>query len=530
MQRLLSILVFLLLSAGLSAQSVDLSNWRTRVLSYRETGQLLDSLTVINSSLRIYVTPDTFIYTDTSELTDYPTLSTTDYILINNELFFNENLETRYRAEQSFIAKFRVLPYALTTTYSHLDSTNAQLDERGQLIGITYDPYAQAPRTIDVDGLNYNGSFARGISFGNNQNLVLNSSFNLQLAGNIGDGIEVVAAITDENIPLQPEGNTQQLREFDKIFIQLKKGDNQLTAGDYELRRPNSYFLNYYKRLQGATLSNRSEVFPDAFLRTQASIAVSRGRFARNTIAAIEGNQGPYKLTGANGERFIIALAGTEKVFLDGVLMTRGLEQDYTIDYNRAEITFTNKRLITKDIRIIVEFEYSDQNYTRSLYAVNSELTYDRLQLQLNIYSEQDGKTPTTDRAFTPEEQAAFLSAGDSREDIFVTPSIDTALFDVSEVLYHLRDTIVAGQLYRDILVQVTTPTDSVLYRANFLQVAQGAGNYILRAPEATGANGRVFEWIAPDSLTGLPRGNYISARRLVAPQQKQLFTLGGIY
>ncbi|MFK7932089.1 MAG: hypothetical protein AB8G22_01185, partial [Saprospiraceae bacterium] len=353
MTKLLSILFGLLLSVSLWSQTDSLSNWREVRLSYSEVGQQLDSLTVVESSLKIWVAKE-----DRRYLQDTSYLKATDYILINNELFFNENLKTQFADSQKFTAKFRVLPYNLSATYAHLDSTNAKMNERGQIIGITYDPYAQDPRTIDVDGLNYNGSFARGISFGNNQNLVLNSSFNLQLAGDIGDGIEVVAAITDENIPLQPEGNTQQLQEFDKIFIQLKKDDNQLTAGDYELRRPNSYFLNYYKRLQGATLSNRSEVLPNAFINTKASVAVSRGRFARNIITAIEGNQGPYKLRGAAGERFIIALAGTEKVFLDGVLMTRGLEQDYIIDYNRAEVTFTNKRLITKDVRIIVEFEY----------------------------------------------------------------------------------------------------------------------------------------------------------------------------
>lgn len=522
MRQLLLIFTLLLSANIIFAQADSLSNWRQQRVLFNENGQQLDSLTIIENSVQIWVEKDS--------LRKGELLKIDQYAILNNELFFNKNIQSQYPDSQFFIVKFRVLPFNLSATYTHLDSTEAKLDDRGQIVGITYDPYARNPRSIDVDGLNYNGSFARGISFGNNQNLVLNSSFNLQLAGDIGDGIEVLAAITDENIPLQPEGNTQQLQEFDKIFIQLKKGDNQLIAGDYELRRPNSYFLNYYKKLQGATLSNRSEVLDDFFLNTKGSIAISRGRFARNTIIAIEGNQGPYKLQGANGERFIIALAGTEKVFLDGVLLTRGLEQDYVIDYNRAEVEFTNKRLITKDSRIIIEFEYSDQNYTRSLYAINSELEYDKLKLNLNIYSEQDGKTPTTDRAFTPAEQAAFLAAGDSGGDIFVQPAIDTVeSFDEFRVLYRLRDTLVAGQLYEDILEYSIDP-DSAIFSASFTQVEQGEGNYVLVPASETGANGRVFRWVAPDTLTGISQGNYISARRLVAPQQKQLFTFGGTY
>ena len=43
--------------------------------------------------------------------------------------------------------------------------------------------------------------------------------------------------------------------------------------------------------------------------------------------------QGPYQLTGLNGERDIIVLAGTEKVFLDGIEMIRGENNDYNTSY-----------------------------------------------------------------------------------------------------------------------------------------------------------------------------------------------------
>jgi hypothetical protein len=53
-----------------------------------------------------------------------------------------------------------------------------------------------------------------------------------------------------------------------------------------------SYFLQYNKKSRGLQFEHGQEV-AGGTLRLEGEAALSRGRFARNTINGIEGNQGP---------------------------------------------------------------------------------------------------------------------------------------------------------------------------------------------------------------------------------------------
>ncbi len=419
----------------------------------------------------------------------------------------------------SILAEYKVLPYSLTKSIYHKDYS--QLNKRDSLsrLPIIYSLQELNPNgTLDLGGVDYNGSFSRGITFGNNQDLVVNSNFNLQLQGKLAGDVEVLAALSDNNIPIQPEGNTQQLQEFDKVFIQLKKSRSTLVVGDYELSKPEGYFMNFYKKLQGASFLTTSDTNHAIQLKSNASIAVAKGKYAKNNLIGIEGNQGPYRLVGNNGETYIIILAGTERVYIDGEIMVRGSDRDYVIDYNAGEIVFTPNRLITKDKRISVEFQYSEKAYLRTIFFAGQQFSHDAWKVRVNFYSEQDAKNQPVQQELTDSQRVVLSEAGDSIQKAYYQ-SIDSVGYTPDRVLYKKIDSI--GY---DVYVY-SINTDSAIYSLNFSYTGLGKGNYVIANNLV---NGRVYRWIAP--VGGIPQGDYEPVIPLIAPQRTQLLTVGVDY
>jgi hypothetical protein len=417
---------------------------------------------------------------------------------------------------------YRHYPYNFYKEFYHkkYSQWNNRKDTSNEDLGF-YIPSENKNPFSDFGNLNYNGSFVRGISFGNTQDLVVNSAFNLQLNGMLASDVLVNAAITDNNVPLQPDGNTQQIQDFDKVYIQLTRRNTSLLLGDYDLAQPaNSYFLFFLKKLEGVSFLTSDHPTKDTKLTIGADAAISKGKFASNTFLGQDGDQGPYKLTGADGETFIIILAGSERVYVDGQLLQRGANLDYVIDYNTAQVTFTPFRLITKDSRIEIEFQYSDQNYLRSFFYNTDEWSSTKWKVHLSMYSEQDNKNQPLQQEVSDSLLGATLSkVGDSVQNAFV-PGSDSIAFDSTRVMYKRIFQPGFGYIF-----QYSTSKDSAHYAVSFSYVNPGKGDYVL---SNSVANGSVYRWIAP--VNGVHQGEYIPDILLPAPQKKQMITLGGEY
>jgi len=417
----------------------------------------------------------------------------------------------------SIIIDYLRFPEFLTKTYKQLDESII-VDNTDNLNKLYQLSQPSERRTfIPFDGLTTSGSISRGVTVGNNQNSVLNSELDLQISGKLNDKVSLRASIQDANIPLQESGYSQRLDEFDQVFIELFSDDWNIRAGDIDLKNSDSYFARFTKRVQGLSVNfnldheaSKSTIF--------ASGALVRGQFRRSQFTAQEGNQGPYKLQGSNGELYVLIVSGSETVYVNGVAVTRGENEDYIIDYNAGEIIFNPTFPITSEMRIIVDYQFSDRNYSRFVAYGGGTYTTDKLTLNASVYNENDAKNQPLQQNLSEEQVQLLADAGDN-ESLMVAPSAIPESYNENRILY--KKEIIDGV---EAFVFSNNPDDE-LFSVRFSLVGANQGNYIINS---TNAIANIFEYVSP--VAGVPQGNYEPIVQLIAPTKLQMAVVNGSY
>jgi hypothetical protein len=370
-------------------------------------------------------------------------------------------------------------------------------------------------KNIPFDGLNTSGSITRGVTIGNNQNTVLNSNLDLQITGKLSEKVSLRASLQDSNIPLQDGGYSQKLDQFDNIFMELFSDKWNIRAGDVFLENKNTQFLNFNKKVQGiaanfdfGTEESKSNVF--------ASAALVRGQYAKSSFVGQEGNQGPYKLKGQNGELYVLVISGSERVYVNGILLKRGENNHYTIDYNAGEIVFTPLFTITTEMRIVIEYQYSDRNYTRFVTYAGASHENKQWGFSGYLYSESDLKNQPLQQNLSAEQAQILVDAGDNT-DLMVAKSAYVDSYSDNKVLYKKVE---GTQIFK----YSTNPQDE-LYTVQFTLVGSNKGNYILK--DAADIE-RIYEYI--EAINTVPQGNYEPIIPLVSPTKIQVATFLGKY
>ncbi len=490
--------ILLLLFSGIFAQEIETLYKSKKIITSKDT-IFLEKVSINNAFFKILNKSGEVI-----DSTLYKVNFQKGTLVFKENATFQDTLEVKYLK----------LPDFLTKEYAIYEDSKVVSNEAGKLYTIIDN---DKPKVKPFDGLNTSGSITRGLTVGNNQNTVVNSNLDLQITGKLSEKVNIRASIQDSNIPLQEGGYSQKLDEFDQIFIELFSNNWNIRAGDLFLENRQSQFLNFNKKVQGlstqftlGTPENKTTLF--------GSAALVRGQYARSTFIGQEGNQGPYKLNGTNGELFVLVISGSERVYVNGVLLERGENNDYTIDYNAGEIIFTSLFPITSEMRINIEYQFSDRNYTRFL--AYSGIMHEKEKFKIGgfVYSENDVKNQPLQQNLSEEQVAVLAQAGDNQS-LMTAPSAYIDIYSENKVLY------------RKILVGVTeifeysnNPNDE-LYNVRFSFVGQNQGNYILANNNAIG---KIYEYISP--VAGIPQGNFEPIIPLIAPTKIQIATVLGTY
>jgi len=419
-------------------------------------------------------------------------------------------------SSDSITIQYLKYPELLTKEYRIYDASRVVENESG--LGNLYAGENPKPKTnVPFDGLNTSGSITRGITIGNNQNAVLNSNLDLQITGKISEKVSLRASIQDSNIPLQDGGYSQKLDQFDNVFMEIFSDKWNIRAGDVFLENRNSQFLNFNKKVQGLSTSfnigsetNKTNVF--------ASASLVRGQYTKSTIIGQEGNQGPYKLKGQNGELYVVVISGSERVYVNGLLLKRGENNDYTIDYNAGEIVFTPLFTINSEMRIAIEYQYSDRNYTR--FVTYAGATHENKSWSFGgyLYSENDQKNQPLQQNLSPEQAQILVQSGDN-VNLMVAPSAFADSFSENKVLYQ-KTLVNAVEVF-----QYSSDPQAELFNVRFSLVGANIGNYIVTNAAAIA---RVYQYVEP--INGIPQGNYDPIIPLIAPTKIQVATFLGKY
>ena len=413
--------------------------------------------------------------------------------------------------QDSLTISYMQYPRFLTNTYSLYDQKRIISNEAGA-------PLFQIPEKkrnnyIPFDGLTTDGSITRGITVGNNQNLVTNSNLDLQITGKLSEKVNLRASIQDSNTPLQNGGYSQKMDEFDQIFIELFGSQWSIKAGDLFLENRKSKFLNFNKKVQG--ISSKVHVQTErSETEFEVAAAMVRGQYAKSDFVGQEGNQGPYKLRGTLNELYILVISGSEKVYVNGRLLTRGENKDYVIDYNSGEIRFTSLFPMTSDMRIAVEYQYTDRNYTRFLGYGGANQKRKNWQFGGYVYTESDIKNQPLQQNLSTEQIKILQDAGNDPAKL-MAPSAYEELYSENKILYKkITDNGIEYFEYSN------NPSDT-LFVVNFTAVGQNKGNYVLANSASIG---KIYKYVPP--VMNIPQGTHEPVIRLVAPTQTTLATV----
>jgi len=364
----------------------------------------------------------------------------------------------------------------------------------------------RVPSVEQSGDLRIGGSKTFAIQVGSNRDLTLEQSLRVSVNGTVGEDVRVTAELSDQNLPIQPEGTTEDIREIDKVLVQIESPHYLAVLGNYDVSYRRGEFGVYDRRLEGAQGRGRWERG-----MVTGGVASARGRFRSYELPIIDGIQGPYRLVDDVGNTGVVVIAGSERVWLDGQPLRRGQNNDYTMDYGAGEIIFTRTRLMTGDMRVIIDYEHASEDYARTSGILAGEFGSRTGAWQAALFYAQEGDNAEDPLAVILDDAARELlsAAGDDP-----TKAAPPGWFSDTTGNYCAVDLAEARFEY------ISDPNGACpdRYSVQFSRVAPGEGTYV--RVESLFAN--QYDYVGPG------RGDYVPYILYPLPERTRVGTLWG--
>ena len=140
----------------------------------------------------------------------------------------------------------------------------------------------------------------------------------LTIEGKLSEKVAIRAHIFDTNIPLQENGYSQSITDFDRIFIELYSDAWRVKAGDINLQNDESFFLTFQKQVSGLEVEANINQKQMLWSREQSL----EGNLPHTTLLELRAIKALIKFMAPTTKRTLSSLRGVN-VFLLMVLPSK---------------------------------------------------------------------------------------------------------------------------------------------------------------------------------------------------------------
>jgi hypothetical protein len=205
---------------------------------------------------------------------------------------------------------------------------------------------------------------------------------NVSASGSVS-GWTIRAELSDQSSPIPIEGTTRELLDVDRVFVDFAGRGWRGHLGDSRVSHSLGVLGSIDRDVFGAVLARDS-----GRVTASAAYGVPRGEYGDVAVSLIEGVRGPYRLTPVGAG--VRVIPGSEEVLVDGRTLARGWDADYVFDYDAAELSFTNRPMLSADSRVDVRFQYSTDAYRRNIVSASGAYRSGALDFTAGVLREGD--------------------------------------------------------------------------------------------------------------------------------------------